>query len=154
VIENLDGVETIAKGDSFAIAGADFRYACTEDVALVAGSATVKISPPLRKAYTSGDVVTFETKATAHADAYDPNFLFHRDYAVLVMAELPDNKTPSHQKLGVDIFTAFDPISGLAIRARRYYDNGAPGVVITLDALFAMKTINPNYGVVVRQNSA
>jgi len=151
-IGSLDGTETIAKGDTFVIAGSSQRYACTAPTTLSGGAnATVPISPPIQSGtISSGAVVTFETKATAYADAYEPNILFHRDAFALVMGALPDANLG---QLGVDVWTAVDPVSGLSVRARRTYGDALAQQVITMDILFGVKTINPNYAVVMRRNS-
>lgn len=148
-IGSLSGVETLVAGDTFIIAGNDQRYAVTTDVTLAGGAATVAISPPLTQDYTSGAVVTFETAATAYADSYARNLLFHRDAFALVMAQLPETQI---RGLGVDVFVAVDPVSGMSVRARRAYQDSGARVNLTLDILFGIKTINPNYAVVMRRD--
>ena len=144
------GTETIAKGDTFIVAGSAQRYAVTELATIGTNAVTVSISPPAQIAYTSGDAVTFETKATAYADAYEPNLLFHRDAFALVMGQLPD---AAIEGLGVQVATAVDPISGMSVRARKAYLDSSATVAVTLDLLFGGKTLNPNYAVVMRRNT-
>jgi len=149
-MDSLAASETVVKGDSFVVAGSSQRYAITAPVTLSSNAMTVVVTPPAAIAYTSGDVVTFETKATAYADAYEPNLLFHRDAFALVTAPLPD---ASLGNLGVDVFTATDPVSGLSVRARRAYVDASSKVAVTVDVLFGGKTLNPNYAVVMRRNT-
>lgn len=151
-MDSLAAAETVVAGDTFIVAGSSQRYAITAANTLSSNAMTVVATPPAAIAYTSADVVTFETKATAYADAYEPNLLFHRDAFALVTAPLPDDSN-FLANLGVDVFTATDPISGLSVRARRAYVDGTAKVAITLDVLYGIKTLNPNYAVVMRRNT-
>jgi hypothetical protein len=123
----------------------------TADTTLAAGANTaVPISPPLQQDYLINAVVTAETKATAYADAYESNLLFHRDAFSVVFGQLPSSAIRS---LGVEVAVATDPISGMSVRARRAYIDGSSKVAVTLDVLFGVKTLNPNYAVVMRRNT-
>jgi len=150
-VENFDGVETFVAGDTIIIAGNSQRYAVTATATMSGGANTaVAITPPLVDDYLINSVVTAETKATAYADAYEPNLLFHRDAFALVMGQLPDTQLNG---LGAQVATATDPISGLSVRARKAYIDASSQVAVTLDVLFGVKTLNPNYAVVMRRNS-
>ena len=100
---------------------------------------TVPITPGLQAAALNNAVVTvtFMTSATARQIGA---LAFHREAFGLAMAALPDNLP------GVAVFTATDESSGLSIRGRRWSDAANAASYIGLDALWGVKTLNPNLG--------
>jgi len=151
-IGDLSGVETLVAGDSFVIAGNTQRYVVTALATLTAGAnAAVAIYPPAIVDYTSGAVVTFETKSVTNwADAYFANLMFHRNAFALAMAPLPEIGSGA----GANMAVIQDPRTGLSIRSRIAYDDTNAKVLVTLDALWGVKTLDPNLAVVGRRNYA
>jgi len=151
-LADLSLVETLKAGDSFVIAGNTQRYVVTADATLSSGAnAAVSIYPQAVQAYSSGAVVTFETIGSAnYADRYFANLMFHRNAFALAMAPLPEIGDGAGAKMAV----VQDPRTGLSIRSRLAYDDTNAKVVVTLDALWGVKTLDPNLCVVARRNYA
>lgn len=139
VVGSFTGSETIVKGDTFVIAGNTQRYSVTADVTLSGGAGTITFTPQAVQAYPTTSVVTI---GTAPADtAHGVNILFHRNAFALAMVPLPMDMP------GIDSFTSTDPVSGLAVRARRFADGHNSKVLVALDCLYGVKTLDPNMAV-------
>lgn len=151
-IDSLNGSETLVAGDSFVIAGNTQRYVVTAPTTLATGAnSAVPIYPALRAAYSNNDVVTFETMGAAnYADRYYYNIMFHRNAFAFAMAPLPEIGDEAGAKMAV----ITDPRTGLSIRSRLAYDDTNAKVLVTLDVLFGIKTIEPNLAVIARRNYA
>ena len=141
--------ETLVAGDSLVIAGNTQRYAVTANATLTGGAASLTITPPLVQAYSTGAVVTLESaNSTNFADAYYVNLMFHRNAFAMALAPLPDLGNNAGAKMAV----ITDPRTGLSMRSRLGYDDDLATVKITLDALYGVKTLDPNLAVVCRRN--
>ena len=46
--------------------------------------------------------------------------------------------------LGARIATVTDPVSGLSLRSRLFYDGDTSKVFVSIDALWGIKTLDPN----------
>jgi len=150
-VANLDGVETILAGDSFVIAGNTQRYVATATTTLSGGAGDISIFPPLKQAYSSGDVVTFETIGTTNfADRYFANIMFHKNAFALAMAPLPHIGDGAGARMAV----VQCPRTGLSVRSRLAYDDTNAKVIITLDVLYGVLCLDPNLAVVCRRNYA
>ena len=149
-INGLTGTETIKAGDSFVIAGNTQRYSVTSDVTLSGGaSASVPIYPALQQAYSDTSVVTFETiGASNYADRYYSNIMFHRNAFAIALAPLPEVGDEAGAKMAV----ITDPRTKLSMRSRIAYDDTNAKVLVTLDVLFGVKTIEPNLAVIARRD--
>lgn len=132
-VTGFTGTETVKKGDSFVIAGNTQRYVVTSDLAWTAGGGTIGISPPLVAATAGTEAVTFTAQSASASNA----LIFHEHAFALAMAPLPDNLP------GIEVSTAQDPVTGLSVRARRWADGNNSKVVVALDALYGVKTLNP-----------
>jgi hypothetical protein len=128
--------QTFLIGDTFVIAGNTQRYAVTASGTATDSTAVVSITPPLKAAYASGDVVTWGSQQTS-----DQILTFHRNAFALVVAPLPDDIP------GAEAFTAVDPVSGLAVRARRFYIGDTSKLYMALDILYGIKTLDGNLAV-------
>jgi P22 coat protein - gene protein 5 len=138
-VTGFTGAETIKKGDTLVIAGNTQRYAVAADVTLAAGAGTLTITPGLAAALVGSEVVTL---GTAPSDtAHSANLMFHRNAFALAMAPLPDDLP------GIEAFTAVDPVSGLSVRARRWADGNSSKLIMALDVLHGVKTLDPNLAV-------
>jgi hypothetical protein len=131
---------TMVKGDVFSLAGNTQKYAVTA-LATAAGNAiTVNFTPGLAVAV--GDGVL----ATVVQDNHVANLAFHKNFAALGMAKLPETGA----RLGAQMASIMDPITGLAIRSRLYYVGNDSEVHVALDVLFGFKTLDPNLACRVR----
>lgn len=146
VIKDSDGVlaGTLAKGDTFVIAGNTQRYALTANATAAANLITVTITPPLAQAHVTNDNITIR-QATAKAE----NLAFHRGAFALAMAKLPDYAGAGG--IGAQFSSIQDPVTGLSLRYRIGYDNNFSRVIPVVDVLYGVQTLNPNLA--VRLNS-
>jgi hypothetical protein len=132
------GSETIAVGDTFVIAGNTQRYAVTAAVTLSSGAGNISFTPGLAAAVADNAVITFtQQTATAHSQ----NLMFHENAFALVVAPLSDDIP------GAEAFTAVDPVSGLSVRARRFYVGDESKLYMALDVLFGVKVLDNNLAV-------
>lgn len=129
-----------AIGDSFSIAGQTQRYAITNVVAASGNALTgVTFTPPLVAAVGDGTAVTIDQEGTAIVQ----HTQFHTNAFAIAMAPLP--QIPG--ELGARVAVVSDPISGLSLRSRMYYDGDNSKVVVALDVLYGVKTLDPNLAV-------
>ena len=149
-LSGLNGSETLVAGDSFVIAGNTQRYVIAALATLSGGAnAAVTIYPQAVQDYSSGAVVTFETKSTANfSDAYFQNIMFHRNAFAIAMAPLPEIGDGAGARMSV----ITDPRTGLSIRSRIAYNDSDAKVLVTLDVLYGVKCIEPNLAVIARRN--
>ena len=138
-IDTLTDTQTVKAGDSFVIAGNTQRYAFTEN-GTVAGSqlTAIGITPALVEAQSGSEVVT------VRVDTNVSNIMFHRNAFALAMAPLSE----AGSELGAKIATIQDPITGLSLRSRVFYDGGNSKVIVALDVLYGIKTLDPNLAVI------
>ena len=140
--DSITAAGTIKAGDSFTIAGDTQRYTFTADFTATAGAiAGATISPPLKVAHTTTQVITITLDGAGIGK--EVSLAFHRDAFALAMGVLPD----SRQLPGIEAHTVLDGQSGLSIRARRWAEGGTAKVFVGLDALWGVKTLNPNLAV-------
>jgi len=128
-------------GDSFSIAGNAQRYAITAQADAASNLISVAFVPALAAQATASAVVTLrqEDKALSLAG--------HKSAICLAMAPLSDLANT----LGAKIATVFDPVSGLALRSRLWYDGDNAEVNVGIDALFGTKTLDPNRAIRVER---
>lgn len=124
---------TLKKGTIFTIAGQTTKYVVTADAEAATNLVTVAFYPGLSAAVTANAVITL---VGDHA----VNLGFHRNAFCLAMAPLSDlGKNFS----GVKMEVIGDPLTNLAIRSRMWYDPDNSKVVVALDVLFGLKTLEP-----------
>lgn len=131
---------TLKAGDTLAIEGHPQRYAVTADAAVAANAITVTVTPALAWDHADGAV------ATVSLDAHAASLAFHRNAFALAMAPLSE----LGNQLGARIATVADPITGLALRSRLFYDGNNSKVFVALDALWGVTTLDPNLAVRAR----
>jgi len=149
-VDAFDGVETFAKGDVLIITGDAQQYVVSADTTLSGGAnAAVPVYPAIKQVNAEDAVVTAETEATDYADAYDSNIMFHRNAFAIAMAPLPMIGDGAGAKMAV----VTDPRTGLSIRSRVAYTDSSATVLVTLDVLFGVKTLDPNLAVIMRRNT-
>lgn len=143
VIAAVTAAGTVKAGDSLVIAGNTQRYAITADATATGGGAlTVTVTPPLVQAYSNGDVVTIDVEATK----VKQSLFFHRDAFAVAFGMLPDYAEDNG--LGAQIASLQAP-SGVSVRVRKFYTGFK--LMLGVDALFGVKTLNPNLAVRHRQ---
>lgn len=134
-LDSITTAGTIKKGDTFIIAGNSQRYAFTEDKTASAGAITsVGISPALVQDYDNLSVVTITLLSG------EQGLGFHRNAFALAMAPLSDRGDGA----GARVSTVADPVSGLTLRSRYWYDGDTSSHFVSVDALWGVKTLDPN----------
>lgn len=134
-VNSLTTGETFKAGDTFLIAGNTQRYAITADAAVADSAVSLSITPGLAAALDGAEIVTFDR------DSHAANMAFHRNAFAFASAPLPD-VLPN--QLGAQVTTITDPITGLSLRARLFYDGNNSKVYVALDILYAVQTLDPN----------
>ncbi|MBU0724394.1 MAG: hypothetical protein KJ904_18730 [Alphaproteobacteria bacterium] len=134
---------TVKAGDSFTIAGHAQHYVATADVTLAGGAGSIPIYPESVRAYDSGALLTFETGP----ESFSANLMFHRNFAALVLAPLP----ATGDGRGAQIETVTDPVTGLSLRARMWYDGDTATNFVALDVLYGLTVLDGNLAVRLRR---
>ncbi len=138
-IDDLTDAETVVAGDTFVIAGNTQRYAIIAGTLTVAANTIAPtFTPGLAEAATADAVVTL--RAT---DASEVGCAFHRDAFALGMAPL----SSLGDGAGARIATVTDPITGITLRSTIFYDPATAKNYVRIDALWGVKTLNPNLAV-------
>jgi len=114
-----------------------YEYAVATTTALSAGAGTVTITPAIRVAEADNAAITIQTTMDNVTNVQ--NLAFHRDFAALAFAALPDS-VPN--ELGARAFTVMDPVTGLSLRARLWYDGDNSKTLCAVDALWGVKVLN------------
>lgn len=126
---------TFKKGDSFVIAGNSQRYVFTADFTATGGAkADAPIFPALVQDYDNLSVVTITLLSG------EQGLGFHKNAFALAMAPLSEMGNGR----GAQISTITDPISGLSLRARLFYDGDTSTNFVSIDALWGIKTLDAN----------
>jgi hypothetical protein len=153
-VTGLGTTESIKKGSILKFTSgteSGNQYATTTDVTLSGGGGTLIINPGLRVGCTSGDTFAINDLAAlvqgaAGTGALDNvtnnlNVAFHRDWAAVVMARLPDYGQFAN-RLGMQVASVQDD-DGLAIRSRIYAVPNSSEIHVALDVLYGVKELNP-----------
>lgn len=143
VLKDMTGTETLQIGDTFEVAGDPTTYILTANTTLAAGAGTITFFPALRRSAADSAVVTFNLLDSVEESAYLRNLMFHRNAFALAFAPLP---TTGDGK-GAMIDTVTDPVTGLSVRARMYYDGDTATNFIALDALYGTQVLDGQLGV-------
>ena len=126
---------TFKAGDSFIIAGGTQRYVFTADFTASGGAKTdAPIFPALVQDYDNLSVVTITLLSG------EQGLGFHRNAFALAMAPLSE----MGDGRGAQISTVTDPITGLSLRARIFYVGDSSANFVSIDALWGVKTLDPN----------
>ncbi len=137
----LDGgtvTETFQIGDTFTVAGDPTVYILTANMTLAAGAGSVSFYPALRRNVIDNAVVTFANLNVIEEAANIRNLMFHKNAFALAFAPLP----MTGDGTGAQIATVTDPISGLSVRARMFYDGNVATNYVALDALYGTQVLN------------
>lgn len=140
-------IETLKIGDTFVVAGDPTTYILTADTTLAAGAGTVTFYPALRKSAADSAVITFTVLNAIEESANLRNLMFHRNAFSLAFAPLPSTGDGK----GADISTVTDPVSGLSVRARMWYDGDTAKNSVALDVLYGTQVLDPMLATQVRR---
>lgn len=131
----LEASGVFKAGDSVTFATDPHVYCLAADATMTTGAGTFVLTEPLRLPLPGSTVVTVSVPAgsnTAVSAAY------HRNFACFVSAPL----STMGGELGAKIAIAQDPVTGLALRSRLYYDGDNSKVLVALDVLFGWKLLD------------
>jgi hypothetical protein len=124
---------TIEKGAI--ISDGTYNYAVTADATAVGNVITCSVTPKVKAQINANAALTITQPGTKVM-----NLAFHRGAFALAMAPLPDMAN----ELGAKIATVVDPLTGLALRSRMFYDGFTAKTFVSIDALWGVKTLNPD----------
>lgn len=141
-VDALTSGGTAKVGDWITFTGHSRNYQITADVTFGSGEADVYFTPGLEAAVDEDSVIGIGL-AAGSGGTKTQNFGFHTNGLCLAMAPL---STLANQ-LGAKVESVTDPISGLSLRSRMYYDGDASKVVVALDVLYGTKVLDPRMGV-------
>jgi len=131
---------TLLKGDTFVFAGHAQRYVLTADaVESGSGDMDLTFAPPLVHAVDEDEVVTFTITGASKAQT----LAFHRNAFCLATAPL----STLGGQLGARIASVSDPITNISLRSRMWYNGDASEVLVGLDVLYGVKTLDCNLAV-------
>lgn len=134
-IGSIDTTGVVVIGDTFSIAGLTQRFAVTAGATASGGAITsLAFEPALPAAVLSGAVVTFHTLAATKRS----NLVFHRNFAALKFAPLPDDMP------GVNVSTINSEDLGISVRARIFYVGNESKLYVALDALWGFQLLDHN----------
>lgn len=144
-VTSIGASAALKKGDTFTIAGHTQHYVLTANNTASGGTMSgITFEPGLEVATAGSEVLTFEVGSAAATKRHC--LAFHRNAFALAMAPLSD----MGNMLGAKIATVTDPVSGLSLRSRLFYDGEKSTVKVALDALWGVKTLNRNMAVRAR----
>jgi len=140
-------VQTLQIGDTFTVAGDPTTYILTANTTLAAGAGTVTFYPALRKSAGDSAVIVFNNLNAIEEASNLRNLMFHRNAFALAFAPLPSTGDGK----GADITTVTDPVTGLSVRARMWYDGDTAKNSIALDVLYGNQVLDPMLATQVRR---
>ena len=119
----------------------------TADTTLAVGEGSITFYPALRRNTADDAVVTFNLLNAIEESAHVRNLMFHRNAFALAFAPLPT----TGDGRGAEMATITDPISGLSVRARMWYEGGTGTNYVALDALYGTQVLDPMLGTQVKR---
>ena len=125
---------TLKAGDTIKFAGHAQEYVLTANPTFASNEGDLAISPALKSAVADGEVLTFKRYSGKQGLA------FHKNAFTLVTAPLSELGNGR----GAEIATINDPVTGLSIRSRIYYDGDNSKLNVALDILYGVKTLDQN----------
>lgn len=145
---HVDGITAdaaILAGDILEVTGHTQKYAITANATFTGGEADLVITPGL-ESETLEDVVVTIVLSGGSGATKTQNLAFHRNAFALAMAPL----STMARELGVRVESVTDPLTGLSMRSRVFYDGNNSKVYVALDVLYGVKTLNGNMAVRMR----
>lgn len=130
---HIDGVTdggTAKAGDALQITGHTQEYCVQAAVTFTGGEGDVTIYPGLEADTVDDTVVKLGNAGTMTSG--NLNLAFHRNAFALVTAPLSDVGA----KIGAKVARLYDPITGLSLRSRIYYDGETSKTYVAMDVLY------------------
>lgn len=115
------------------------NFVVTAAATVTSNTITVAVSPSASHTAASGTTVGFKVGDSAKFD----NLAFHRNAFALAMAPLPE----TGKAMGAVMASISDPKTGLALRVTMWYEGYDASVQVRIDALWAVKELNPDMAV-------
>ena len=141
-VGGLGAAEVYKKGTIIKFDVSGLEYAITADATMSSGAAVVSINPPIRVAEADNAAITIQAGMDLTQSALNNNNVaFHRNWAALAFARLPDYGEFAN-RLGQDITSVQDPVTGLSVRAKIFGDGTNSKIVVVLDALYGFKELD------------
>jgi hypothetical protein len=148
LVTGFAAAAVLTAGDVVVITGHTQQYVLTAGVTLDgSGAGTLAIDSfnpgvqggGLESAVINTQVVTITLSGGSGATKFQ-TLAFNRNAFALAMAPL----SMMGNGRGAEIFVAQDPITGLSVRARLFYDGNNSKMFVSLDALWGVLTLNGN----------
>lgn len=146
-VDGFNLAETTQIGDTFRIAGDPTVYTLTAATTFAAGAGNLTFYPALRRNVLDNAVVTLVQLNAIEEAAHLRNLMFHRNAFALAFAPLP----MTGDGRGAQMATVTDPITGLSVRARMWYEGATGTNFVALDALYGTQVLDPMLGVQVKR---
>lgn len=142
-VGGLGTTDVISKGTILKFDVSGHEYAVTAAVTLSGGAGVLVVNPPLRAAELDNAAITLQGGADGGQDndTNNSNIAFHRGWAALAFARLPDYQGMSNG-LGLNVVSVQDPVSGIAVRSRVHYLGASSAIEVVLDILYGVKELN------------
>lgn len=143
VLAGLGTTDVISKGTIIKFDVSGHEYAVTANVTLSGGAGTVVVNPPMRAAEADNAAITLQGGADGGQDndTNNANIAFHRGWAALAFARLPDYSNMGNG-LGLNVMSIQDPDTGIAVRSRIHYLGASSAIEVVLDILYGVKELN------------
>ncbi len=138
-VGGLGSAEVLKKGVIIKFTTTGNEYAVAADLTLSGGAGLLSISPPLRAAEADNAAITIQTGMDNVTN--NLNVAFHKNFAALAMVPLQDFSQYSNN-LGVQSFTASDPVTGLSVRSRLHYIGASSALEMVSDVLYGVKLLD------------
>lgn len=126
-------------GLSGAALTASRNFVVTADATVTSNAITLTVSPAFRATVASATVALTKVGSTAKYD----NLAFHRNCFALAMAPLPEVA----RRMGAQVASVADPITGLALRVTMWYEGLDAKVYVRVDALWGIKVLDADMAV-------
>ena len=156
VVDALGTSDVLNKGTILKFtSGAELgnQYTLTANATMSTGAGSLLITPALRVGAADNDTFAIGDLAALNQGAAGTglqdsvtnnlNLAFHRSFAALAMARLPDFGEHAN-KLGANIVSVQDPVTGLAMRSRIHYLGATSKIEVVLDIVYGVKMLNPD----------
>lgn len=142
-VASIGTSEVISKGVIIKFTTSGNEYAVTADATMSSGAGVVSINPPIRAAEADNAAFTIQGSTGADFDNVtgNVNLAFHKDWAALAFAKLPDYGDMANG-LGLNVMSVQDPVSGIAVRSRIHYLGASSAIEVVLDILYGVKELN------------
>lgn len=114
------------------------NYVVATAATVTSNTIVLSVTPKFSNTVAVGVAVTFKVQSTAKYD----NLAFHRNWAALAMAPLPEASRMFGNNLGAMVASVSDPTTGLALRATIWYQGIDAKVYVRLDALWGLKVLD------------